>query len=94
MPTETTVRQKTRTKRSQKENPNTEMIPTPGIRTDAGSVPDANSKKSPFTVFRTLFESGKNNDFDAMAETIADDCEWVLMSNMKSFRQDSRNHPR
>jgi ketosteroid isomerase-like protein len=86
MPTETTLRQKIRTKRSQNENANTGKIPTPGIRRDADSAPDADSEKSPFTVFRTLFESGKNNDFDAMAETIADDCEWVVMSNMKSFK--------
>ena len=31
---------------------------------------DLNSKKSPFGVFRTLFESGSANDFEAMADTI------------------------
>lgn len=37
-------------------------------------------------VFHVLFESGRNNDFDAMADTIADDCEWVLMPNMQTFK--------
>jgi hypothetical protein len=41
---------------------------------------------SAFSVFRTLFESGRNNDFEAMADTISDDCEWVLMPNMKRFK--------
>jgi hypothetical protein len=36
----------------------------------------------PTTVFRKLFESGFHNDFAAMADTIADDCEWVLMPDM------------
>jgi hypothetical protein len=36
----------------------------------------------PTTVFRKLFESGFKNDFVSMAETIADDCEWVLMPDM------------
>jgi hypothetical protein len=35
--------------------------------------PDTGSKKSPFGVFRTLFESGKANDSAAMAATIDDD---------------------
>jgi hypothetical protein len=39
-----------------------------------------------FPVFRTLFESGRNNDFEAMADTIDENCEWVLMPNMKSFK--------
>jgi SnoaL-like domain len=38
------------------------------------------------TVFRTLFESGKANDFETMANTIADDCEWVMMPNMQKFQ--------
>jgi hypothetical protein len=38
------------------------------------------------SVFNTLFESGRNNDFEAMAETIDDDCEWVLMPNMQTFK--------
>jgi hypothetical protein len=38
------------------------------------------------TVFRTLFESGKANDFETMADTIDEDCEWVLMPNMKTFK--------
>ena len=38
------------------------------------------------TVFRTLFESGRNNDFETMASTIDEDCEWILMPNMKSFK--------
>jgi hypothetical protein len=46
----------------------------------------ASSTKSTFGVFRTLFESGFHNDFDAMADTIAEDCEWVLMPNMKTFK--------
>jgi hypothetical protein len=38
------------------------------------------------TVFRTLFEAGKLNDFQSMADTIDEDCEWILMPNMKSFK--------
>jgi len=38
------------------------------------------------TVFRTLFESGRNNDFETMANTIDENCEWILMPNMKSFK--------
>jgi ketosteroid isomerase-like protein len=38
------------------------------------------------TVFRTLFESGKANDFETMASTLADDCEWVMMPNMQKFK--------
>jgi hypothetical protein len=30
---------------------------------------------SPFGVFRTLFESGRNNDCEAMADTIDENCE-------------------
>jgi hypothetical protein len=41
---------------------------------------------SAFPVFHVLFESGRTNDFEAMADTIADDCEWVMMPNMKSFK--------
>ena len=62
------------------------MIPGPRTKMDRDSAPHANSKKSPRTIFRTLFESGNNNDFDAVADAIADDCEWVLMSNMMSFK--------
>jgi|HubBroStandDraft_4_1064222.scaffolds.fasta_scaffold664673_2 ketosteroid isomerase-like protein len=38
------------------------------------------------TVFRTLFESGFHNDFEAMAATIADDCEWTLIPDWKTYR--------
>jgi hypothetical protein len=38
--------------------------------------------KEATTVFRKLFESGFKNDFVTMAETISDDCEWVLMPDM------------
>jgi hypothetical protein len=48
-------------------------------------APDTNSTKSSFPVFHTLFESGRVNNFDAMADTIAEDCEWVLMPNMQKF---------
>jgi SnoaL-like domain len=43
-------------------------------------------RKDAATVFRTLFESGKANDFETMANTIADDCEWVMMPNMQRFK--------
>lgn len=36
----------------------------------------------PTTVFRKLFDSGFHNDFSTMADSIADDCEWVLMPDM------------
>ena len=36
----------------------------------------------PMTVFRKLFESGFHNDFKTMADTIAEDCEWILMPDM------------
>jgi len=39
----------------------------------------------PMTVFRKLFESGFHNDFTTMAETIADDCEWILMPDMNKI---------
>jgi hypothetical protein len=54
---------------------------TPAPKTDL----KANQKEGR-TVFRTLFESGKGNDFDTMASTIADDCEWVMMPNMQRFK--------
>jgi len=76
MASQTALKRKPRTKPSQYANENAEIAP----------APDASAKSSEFTVFRTLFESGKDNAFDAMAETIADDCEWVLMSNMTSFK--------
>jgi hypothetical protein len=41
---------------------------------------------SALPIFHALFESGRNNDFTALADTMADDCEWVLMPNMKSFK--------
>jgi len=53
---------------------------------DGGATQDRDSKKSPFGIFRALFESGKANDFETMADTIAEDCEWVLMPNMKTFK--------
>src|SRR3984885_3359165 len=37
------------------------------------------------TVFRKLFESGFKNDFVTMADTIAEDCEWVLMPDMNKI---------
>jgi len=42
--------------------------------------------KGAATIFRKLFESGKANDFDTMANTIAEDCEWVMMPNMQRFK--------
>jgi hypothetical protein len=53
---------------------------------NGGAMRDVNSKKSPFGVFRTLFESGRANDFEAMADTIDQDCEWTMMPNMKTFK--------
>jgi hypothetical protein len=47
---------------------------------------NANTLAHGVSVFLTLFESGRKNDFEAMAETIDDNCEWVLMPNMKSFK--------
>ena len=49
------------------------------------AAPTTNQKEVR-TVFRTLFESGKANDFETMATTIADDCEWVMMPNMQKFK--------
>jgi len=46
---------------------------------------ETSPKKNGATVFRTLFESGKANDFETMANTLADDCEWVMMPNMQKF---------
>ena len=37
------------------------------------------------TVFRKLFESGFHNDFETMADTIAEDCEWILMPDMNKI---------
>src|ERR1700683_754314 len=62
-------------------NPAPESISVNGAKTQ-GMI----SKKSAFSVFRTLFESGRSNDFEAMADTIDEDCEWVLMPNMKTFK--------
>jgi hypothetical protein len=57
------------------------------LNTNSGSnAAYATNQKDVRTVFRTLFESGKANDFDTMANTIADDCEWVMMPNMQKFR--------
>jgi hypothetical protein len=50
------------------------------------NTPAAHPSAGAVTVFRRLFESGRKNDFDTMADTIADDCEWVLMPNMKTFK--------
>jgi ketosteroid isomerase-like protein len=86
MAAETPFRQRSQTKRRYNENGTIQMIPGPRTKMDRDSAPHANSKKSPRTIFRTLFESGNNNDFDAVADAIADDCEWVLMSNMMSFK--------
>jgi hypothetical protein len=76
MTTGTVLEWKLRAKRSRTATQKHETAPSPGV----------NAKTSEFTVFRTLFESGRDNDFDAVAETIADDCKWVLMSNMTSFK--------
>jgi hypothetical protein len=62
------------------------MNPVAEVKTNASPVQERNPTKSAFGVFRTLFESGKNNDFQAMADTIDEDCEWVLMPNMKTFK--------
>jgi hypothetical protein len=64
----------------------TNLTPIPqSTGVGGGATQDMDSKKSSFGIFRTLFESGKANDFEAMADTIAEDCEWVFMSNMKKF---------
>jgi len=62
------------------------MNPVADVKTNPRPTQGGSSPESPFGVFRTLFESGRKNDFEAMAETIADDCEWVLMPNMKTFK--------
>ncbi|MGB6431920.1 MAG: nuclear transport factor 2 family protein [Candidatus Acidiferrales bacterium] len=62
------------------------MAPAPGTKKSHDLRPVGISAKSPFTAFRKLFECVKINDFDAMADTIADDCEWVLMSDMRKFK--------
>jgi SnoaL-like domain len=49
-------------------------------------APNIDPKKKSRTVFRTLFESGKANDFETMANTMADDCEWVMMPNLQKFK--------
>jgi hypothetical protein len=65
----------------------TALKPAPAAATGNGRSPRATSTAaSSFGVFRTLFESGRKNDFEAMADTIAEDCEWVLMPNMKAFK--------
>jgi ketosteroid isomerase-like protein len=65
----------------------TALKPASKAIADSGEGPQGTSSaKSSFGVFRTLFESGRNNDFEAMADTIAEDCEWVLMPNMKTFK--------
>jgi hypothetical protein len=64
----------------------TTLNPAPeSITVHAVEMQDMNFKTSS-TVFRTLFESGRKNDFATMAETIDEDCEWVLMPNMKKFK--------
>jgi hypothetical protein len=45
-----------------------------------------NPPKTTMTIFRTLFESGFHNDFKTMADTIAEDCEWTLMPDMKVYK--------
>jgi hypothetical protein len=44
-----------------------------------------NPPTTTMTVFRKLFDSGFHNDFKTMAETIADDCEWILMPDMNKI---------
>jgi hypothetical protein len=66
---------------------NTTLNPAPKpTDVNGGATRDVNCKNSPFGVFRTLFESGRANDFEAMADTIDEDCEWTMMPNMKTFK--------
>src|SRR5579883_3165047 len=63
-------------------NPN----PTPETKIpNLGEVLDVGPAK-PITVFRRLFESSGSNDFEAMADTLDEDCEWVFMPNIKAFK--------
>jgi hypothetical protein len=43
---------------------------------------EATNLKTTTTIFRKLFDSGFQNDFETMADTIADNCEWTLMPDM------------
>jgi ketosteroid isomerase-like protein len=47
---------------------------------------NSNGSTAVFPIFRTLFESGRANDFEAMADTLDEDCEWVLMPTMQTFK--------
>jgi hypothetical protein len=61
---------------------------TPVTQISAGSnrASAAISRTSPHTVFRRLFESSENHDFDAVAATIHEECEWMLMSSGEIFK--------
>lgn len=50
-----------------------------------GEVPEAGAER-PTTLFRKLFESSGSNDLEAVADTLDEDCEWVLMPNRRSTR--------
>jgi hypothetical protein len=67
----------------QKESAMSELTPVTALSSRSRLAQDANSRTSPSTVFRTLFESSKKNDFAALADTIHDECEWVMMSNRR-----------
>ncbi len=43
-------------------------------------------QKEDVGIFRALFEAGRQRDLEALADSISDDCEWVLMPNMKSYK--------
>jgi hypothetical protein len=71
-------------------NPVTEIRKNPyppheSMRVNAGALQAMDFAKPP-TAFRTLFESSRINDFASMADTIDEDCEWVLMPNRKTFK--------
>lgn len=50
-----------------------------------GAAPEWSPVK-PATVFRKLFESSGSNDFEAVADTLDEDCEWVFMPNRRATK--------
>jgi len=62
------------------------LTPVTQITSGSNRAPRAISRTSPPTIFRTLFESSENNDFDAVAGAIHEECEWMLMSSGEIFK--------
>jgi len=50
------------------------------------AIETLDAQKTTVTVFRTFFESVKANHCDALADTIAEDCEWVFIPDMKTYK--------